>query len=295
MHYEIVDQTKTLVTKGKVITAMQRDYFTRDGFLIIKNFVSPEVCDFLKERMKTLLKEFDADDIKTIFSSKTQVHANHQYFLDSGDNIHFFFEEGAIDEHGNLTTTREMSLNKVGHALHELDPAFSCFSHLHKIAALCQDLDIADPRIVQSMYIFKQPHFGGEVTCHQDSTYIHVKEQPITGLWFALEDATMLNGCLWAIPGGHKTALKSRMVRDRNNHICTQVYDDTPWPLEKMIPLEVPRGSLIILNGQLPHMSKENVSDKSRHAYTLHVMSGKHTFSKDNWLQRGDDKPFVSM
>lgn len=296
MQYEIINQNKTAPgTKNKIITSMQRDYYARDGFLVLKDFIPAEVCNHLIKRMKELVNTFDMGEIQTIFSSKNPAHANQQYFLDSGDKIRFFFEEGAFNEAGKLAAPKDLSLNKVGHALHDLDPAFYCFSRLNKIAALCHDLEIADPQIVQSMYIFKQPHFGGEVTCHQDSTYLYVKEQPVTGLWIALEDATMQNGCLWAIPGGHKTPLKSRMIRDRNNRVCTQIYDDTPWPLEKMIPLEVPRGSLIVLNGLSPHMSKENVSDKSRHAYTLHVMSAKHEFAKENWLQRSDDKNFSSL
>ena len=54
------------------------------------------------------------------------------------------------------------------------------------------------------MYIFKQPNIGGEVTCHQDSTFLYTEPIDIVGLWFALEDATIENGCLWAIPGGHR-------------------------------------------------------------------------------------------
>lgn len=286
MQYEIVNNGKT-VTRSytPIITNLQKDYYERDGFLVLKNFITPDMCNYLKDRAETLIEAFDPNEVKVIFSTSNLEAAKHKYFLDSGNKIRFFFEEGAINEDGGLRVEKKYCINKIGHALHELDPAFYCFSHLDKITNLMQDLDIQDPKIVQSMYLCKQPNFGDEVVCHQDSTYLYVKGKPITGFWFALEDSEIHNGCLWALPGGHKAALKSRMLRDRNDHIFTQVYDDSPWALEKMIPLEVPRGSLIVLHGLLPHLSKENLSSRSRHAYSIHAMSGKDTFAEDNWLK----------
>ena len=40
------------------------------------------------------------------------------------------------------------------------------------------------------MYIFKQPKIGGEVVCHQDSTFLYTKPESVVGFWVALEDAT---------------------------------------------------------------------------------------------------------
>lgn len=296
MQFEITDDRKVAArSKNSVLSKMQKDYYERDGFLVLKDFMPDMLCEGLVTHMHQLIKAFDPGSMKTIFSSTHAGHAKQQYFLDSGDKIHFFFEEGSFDENGELRAEKELCINKIGHALHDLDPLFYCFSRLNKISALVQDLNIEDPAIVQSMYICKQPAFGGEVSCHQDSTYLFVQGTPVTGLWFALEDSTMQNGCLWAIPGGHRTPLKSRMLRDRNNHVYTQVYDDTPWEMEKMIPLEVPRASLVLINGLLPHMSKENVSTRSRHAFTLHVMSQKDKFAEDNWLRKQDGGSFAKI
>jgi len=285
---------KNKIKKSKVITKLQKEYYERDGFLILKNFIPKEICQFLVNRAQELINNFDETSIRTIFSTKDPQHVLNQYFLDSGDKIRFFFEEKALDEHGNLVAEKQYSINKIGHALHDLDPVFNLFSRQYKIAKLAHDLEIIKPLLLQSMYICKQPNFGGEVICHQDSTYLYVEDQPVTGLWFALEDATLDNGCLWAIPGGHKTPLKSRMLRNKDR--CTTLtYDDTPWPIQNLIPLEVPQGSLIVLHGLLPHMSKENISARSRHAYVLHVMSGKTQFAPDNWLQRSEDNPFTGF
>jgi len=38
-------------------------------------------------------------------------------------------------------------------------------------------------------------------------------------------------------------------------------------------------------------MSGPNRSEKSRHAYTLHVIDRSCHYPDDNWLQRGDDLP----
>jgi phytanoyl-CoA hydroxylase len=113
----------------------------------------------------------------------------------------------------------------------------------------------------------------------------------MVGLWFALEDATIENGCLWAIPGAHKEGLKSRFVRAESGGTRFEVIDESPWPEEKLQLLEVEKGSLIVLHPLLPHLSRENRSPKSRHAYTLHIIDASVDYPKENWLQRSREMP----
>src|SRR5678815_5934857 len=187
----------------------QRDQYDRNGFLVLNDFAPAASCDALRARAGELVHQFEPSDIVSIFSTREQNRCSDEYFLDSGDKIRFFFEEDAFFPNGTLKQSKEQSINKIGHALHTLDPVFRAFSHSSEVRKLVADLAIADPRLAQSMYIFKQPKIGGEVGCHQDSTFLYTEPTNIAGLWLALEDATINNACLWAIPGGHRLGLKS--------------------------------------------------------------------------------------
>jgi phytanoyl-CoA hydroxylase len=274
-----------------VLTPEQLAQYDRDGFLVLEGFVETRACARLRERAEELVRDFDPSGVVSIFSTKEQNRHSDDYFLNSGDKIGCFFEEDAFTPEGTLKQSKERSINKIGHALHDLDPVFSEFSRTPAIRQLVSGLGIKRPLLLQGMYIFKQPKIGGEVTCHQDSTFLYTEPMDIAGLWFALEDATLENGCLWAIPGGHKLGLKSRWRRSAEGGMKFDVYDSSPWPEEKLVPLEVSKGSLIILNGLLPHKSLANRSAKSRHAYTLHVIGADSHYPEDNWLRRPAEMP----
>jgi len=273
------------------LTTRQLDSYECDGFLVIENFAGREECERLKRRAEELVRDFDPRGVVSIFSTREQTRASDDYFLDSGDKVRFFFEEDAFAPDGGLRYGKERSINKIGHALHDLDPVFGAFSRRPELAAVCADLGYAEPLLLQSMYIFKQPNIGGEVTCHQDSTFLYTEPPSVTGFWFALEDATRDNGCMWTIPGGHKLGLKKRFVRSASGGATFLTLDDSPWPESTETPLEVCRGALIILHGLLPHLSYVNRSANSRHAYTLHVIDGACEYPADNWLRRGTDMP----
>ena len=274
------------------LTAKQLEQYHCDGFLVLNDFAPVASCDALRTRAGELVHDFEPSEIVSIFSTREQNRHSDDYFLNSGDKIRFFFEEDAFHPDGTLKQSKVQSINKIGHALHDLDPVFNEFSRRPSVEQLVTDLGINCPLLLQGMYIFKQPRIGGEVTCHQDSTFLYTEPQSIAGLWFALEDATIENGCLWALPGGHRLGLKSRWLRNEAGDMKFDVFDSTPWPEERLVPVEVNKGSLIILNGLLPHKSLANRSSKSRHAYTMHVISADCQYPETNWLQRSRELPW---
>lgn len=141
------------------------------------------------------------------------------------------------------------------------------------------------------MYIFKQPHIGGEVNLHIDHTFLWTDPQSVIGLWFALEDATLDNGCLWAVPGGHRAAPRARFRRDGRGGTVMEQLNPAPYSTHGEIPLEVAKGTLVVLHGLLPHRSGPNTSSLSRHAYSVHIIDAAAGYPADNWLQRSNAHP----
>lgn len=274
---------------GKYLTEGQLQSFRDDGFLVVPNFVSDQHCLQLRERAMQLAElHVPSPEEATVFTAdgKPQ-HTSDDYFLTSGEQIRCFFEKDAFDEDGNLRAEPHLALNKLGHAMHDLDPVFDSFSRTPELAAVASDIGMRDPVLLQSMYIFKQPHIGGEVTCHTDHTYLWTEPQSVVGFWFAIDDATNENGCMWALPGGHRLPVRSRSrLNESRTATVMDVLDPEPYPLDNLQCLEAKRGTLVLLDGAVPHLSAANTSDKPRHAYTIHAIDGAARYPDDNWLQR---------
>ena len=269
---------------------MIRERYEHDGFVVLERFVEPAACDVLIEAADRIVRAFQPETL-SIFTTHEQSRRTDDYFLGSGDQIRCFFEEEAISAAGELRVPIERAINKIGHALHDLDPAFAAFSRRRELAALVGELGIAHPLLLQSMYIFKQPAIGGEVTPHQDHTFLWTDPPSATGLWFALEDATIDNGCMWALPGSHALPARKRFHRLPDGGAGFEVLDGRALPTTGMVPLEAPKGTCIVLHGLLVHGSGANRSPRSRQAYSLHVIDGTAHYRADNWLQRGPALP----
>ena len=265
--------------------------YLEDGYLVLPGFKTASQLAAVRSRAGAIVEDFDATGGMSIFTTQAQARSVDDYFMDSADKVRCFFEEEAFDGRGQLRQAKSLSINKIGHALHDLDPVFDQFSRGPALAELAHALGLAQALIWQSMYIFKQPGIGGEVRWHQDATFFDTTPISVTTFWFALEDATLANGCLWVEPGGHRGPLRERFVRNGRG-ASMEKLDATPWPdASSAVPLEVAAGSLVVFHGLLPHSSGPNRSPDSRHAYTLHATHADSVYSPGNWLQRQGNPP----
>jgi phytanoyl-CoA hydroxylase len=104
----------------------------------------------LKESINKIVSNFDFSTAGEVFTTKEQSRAAGDYFLTSGDKIRFFWEEKAWLD-GKLIQSPELAINKIGHNLHDLEPAFEDISYDKRVGKICKDLGMEIPKVVQSM------------------------------------------------------------------------------------------------------------------------------------------------
>jgi len=318
------------------LSAEQQAQFEREGYLVLPDFFSAATAAQLKAHVDTLVSQVDlSNHPRTVFKtdssgSQTQLSSaagqqaedKNRYFLDSADNISYFFEEQAWNADGTLAVPLSRALNKIGHALHTLDPPFGALTRRPEVSGVARSLGFQRPAVLQSMVILKQPRIGGQVVPHRDSTFLHTQPSTAAGLWFALEDCTKENGCLSFVPGSHKDgASDRRFVRKEpparlptvNNplpagasaadlsgpanvgvELTFEGEDRREYPSSDFLPTEVKAGTAILIHGDVVHASTHNHSERSRYIYTFHLIERKGAdYPTSNWLQSKKHFPIL--
>lgn len=287
------------------ITSEARDFWLANGFLVLKGFSERAETAKLRLAADSIVRDpATAPPVSAIFTTDDQTRRmDDAYFLQSSGRVACFREEkwkcavdGKEENEGSYVSDRALHTNKIGHALHDLNETFACFSYSENVRAVATGLGLSHPAIVQSMYIFKQPRIGGAVNAHRDASFILSEPETCLGFWWALQPSTLQNGCLWAVPGSHKDGISRRMVlSERRDATLFRGEEAVSYSRDRFVPIEMDEGDLILLHGALMHMSLDNTSENSRHAYSIHLVDGLETYSPNGWLQRPAELPFRKL
>jgi phytanoyl-CoA hydroxylase len=160
------------------------------------------------------------------------------------------------------------------HFPHKLSPLFRDLAMLPRVVATLSNVIGPNVKMMQSMLFIKSQGKPGQAW-HQDETHIPTRDRSLTAVWIALDDATVRNGCLWVIPGSHRSGV---LFPDREQHDprfdCTREAYGFPYRDEDALPVELPAGDAVVFDGYLLHRSLPNAGQSGmRRALVNHYMS----------------------
>jgi len=215
--------------------------FRSDGFLAVRAAIGPSaVADALRGLEALMMQPSGGPDLQ--------------------------FEAWAADRLENLDGTQRMD------AVRKL---MWFVDHDRRLAALAQDAGVLavvrrllgrdDVVLFQDMALLKPPGGGSEKPWHQDKAYFNVDPgAPVVGVWIALDEATLDNGCMHVIPGSHRAGPVVHFRR-RDWQICDR---DVAVADEVAVPLPV--GGALLFDGLLHHGTPANRTATRRRAVQFH-------------------------
>ena len=133
-----------------------------------------------------------------------------------------------------------------------------------------------DIKMFRNALLLKPPEVGSAKGMHQDSPYWPIAPMELCSCWFPLDDATLENGCMAVIKGGHKLgALPHVHVQD------DYVVDEQEYDPQDMLTLPMKAGDGLFFHSLLPHYTAPNRSQTWRRAIALSYMAARSTYTGD--------------
>ena len=251
------------------LSARHAAAWDRDGFFLVKEFSPPDVCDAMLRRAIDLAREADGRGV----AGTAIVHP----------------ERNLADSVGSEALAEER-VSKV-FKVHR-DSVFHEFATQPDLVASVQHLLGTDIDCFLSQFIFKNPGAWGQ-PWHQDAFYFPFDRGPQVGVWLAVTEATLANGCLHVVPGSHLEPVHEHLLDRRPN--ANQGYVEIlDHDMSGEQPVTMAPGDLLIFHSHLMHRSKDNNSSAIRAAMVYHfgergtVDLAEHPAPINDWMPVGE-------
>lgn len=131
-------------------------------------------------------------------------------------------------------------------------------------------------RIWHDQALIKLP-WANPTGWHLDNPYWSYSSRDAISIWVALDDATRDNGCLYFLPGTHKTATFDNSGIGVNTGELLDVYPQ--WAEIESVAAPMKAGSCSFHNGLMAHGAGANMTPGARRAMTCGYMPDGSTFN----------------
>jgi ectoine hydroxylase-related dioxygenase (phytanoyl-CoA dioxygenase family) len=131
-------------------------------------------------------------------------------------------------------------------------------------------------RIWHDQALFKKP-WANPTSWHLDAPYWSFTDRRALSIWIALDDATLENGCLFFIPGSHKSTRYEIAGIGKNMGEIFKVYPELRSAPSVAAPMKA--GSCSFHNGLTIHGAHANMTPGFRRAMTCAYMPDGNTFN----------------
>ncbi len=248
--------------------------YRKEGYIALDNVLSAAEVEEAKATLTELFRRIVLNDgsIKAgKFWSSPDAITPHQFFVQ--------YEPGY--RYDPDATVEELEL-KVRKLMWYTDqhPFFEFLVNSHPVIRSVIEKLLGDrARLYQDMALIKPPFIGSEKPWHQDNAYFEAAPLDATiGVWIALDEATIENGCMHLLPGRPNL----RPLEHYHGFDCQIV--ESKMDASQAVPVELKPGGALFFSGLLPHQTPPNASPLRRRALQFHYRSVNSTLlSKEDY------------
>lgn len=233
-----------------MLDEQQMAAWEKNGFVLIRGFLDPKVG-----------QDMEAETIAAIRADPPSAHPGEQaYILQNQMLVQPESHIPAMAREPEDFVAKVFNTHLAGTA-HD-------FAISKKAAAVVASILGDDIDVFQSMFILKNPGAWGQ-PWHQDSYYFNFDQQPQVGLWLAISEATLENGCLSVLPGSHSNPILPH-IPDRREGANQGYLEVLGLDEGEAVPVLMEPGDLLIFNSYLLHRSVDNCGSARRAAMVYH-------------------------
>ncbi|XP_067931714.1 phytanoyl-CoA dioxygenase, peroxisomal-like [Watersipora subatra] len=253
---------------NSILTQNQREFYERNGFLVVKGLVKPENIDIYREHFRRVCNG--------------EVHLP---FLTVMKDVAIAKSE---------FVSGEKAITKIQDFQH-YEPLFN-YCALPEILKYVECFCGPDIMAIHTMLINKPPDPGTKTSrhpMHQDLNYFPFRPADrIVCAWTAMEKVHRANGCLVVLPGTHTETLKQHEYPEWENGVNKFYYGVKDYdPNQPRLHLEMEKGDTVFFHPLLIHGSGANKTHGIRKAISCHYANtGSSVIAEDQLLGSQDRK-----